>query len=163
MDLGFTFAHHHRHDPRGHAEQFKKQLMRKGNPSRPIVLLFIVLTSAIILFRRSLVSYGFDTDVLLIGNIVLWVISMVSYRLQANGLKSPGTASFLGGVYGSFILKFLVVAAGVFGYGYLSGGRINKPALFSLMGLYLVYTFLETRALMKLSKKLKNGKEGSTA
>jgi len=137
--------------------------MRKGNPSRSILLLFVFLNSALILFRRSLVSYGFDTDVLLTGNIVLWVMSMVSYRLQANGLKAPATASFLGGVYGSFMLKFLIVAAGVFGYGYLTGGKINKPALFSLMGLYLVYTFLETRALMKLSKKLKNGKEGSAA
>ena len=136
--------------------------MRKVDPSRNILLLFVFLNSAVILFRRSLVSSGFNTDVLLIGNIVLFLITMLSYRLQAGGLKAPATAAFLGGVYGSFILKFLVVAAVVFGYGYLSGGRINKPALFSLMGLYLVYTFLETRALMKLSKKLKNGKEGST-
>lgn len=131
--------------------------MLKGSPARPIVLLFVFLTSAFIIFRRALATNGFNVDVLLIGNIILLAISLVSYFLHTQGMKSTNTAAFLRNVYGGFMLKFFVVAIVVFGYAFIAREKINKPALFTLMGLYLVYTFLEMRVLLKQGKKAKNG------
>jgi Ca2+/Na+ antiporter len=55
------------------------------------------------------------------------------------------------------MFKFFIVAAAVFGYAFLVDGKINKPSVFTLMGLYLVYTFVETRALLQQTKKSNNG------
>jgi hypothetical protein len=68
-------------------------------------------------------------------------------------MKATTTAGFLRSVYGSFMMKFLLVILIVSGYAFMFTDHINKPSLFTCMFLYLVYTFLETRALLKLSKK----------
>jgi hypothetical protein len=131
--------------------------MLRGSPARPVVLFFISLTAAFIIFRRALTSNGFNVDILLIGNIILLAITLISFFLLMGGMKATNTAAFLRSVYGGFMAKFFIVAAVVFGYAFLSAGKINKPSLFTLMFLYLVYTFIEIRALMKQSKKSKNG------
>jgi FtsH-binding integral membrane protein len=72
------------------------------------------------------------------------------------GMKASTTAGFLRSVYGSFMLKLLLAAIVVFGYAFLYKEQINKPSLFTCMFLYLVYTFLEIRTLLKISKKSTN-------
>jgi hypothetical protein len=131
--------------------------MIKESPASPVFILFSILTTFFIVFRRAITAKAFDVDVLLIGNIILVAITLASFFLQLKGLRSTSTAAFLRAIYGGFIIKFFVVAALVFGYAYFVSGKINKPSLFTLMGLYLLYTFVETRALMKMSKRIKNG------
>ena len=131
--------------------------MLKGSPARPILVVFILLTSMFIVFRRSLTAKDFNVDLLLIGNIILVAITLVSFFLMLRGLKASSTPAFLRSIYSGFMLKFFIVAAVVFGYAYFVEGKINKPSVFTLMGLYLLYTLVETRALMKMSRKIKNG------
>ncbi len=126
--------------------------MLKG-AARPIILLFIILNAFIIVFRRSLTSEGFSVDMLIIGNIILFGITMISFILLSRGMKATSTPAFLRSIYGSFMIKFFIVAVSVFGYAYFAKANLNKPGLFTLMFLYLVYTFLEIKTLMKLSRK----------
>jgi len=126
--------------------------MLKG-AARPIILLFIILNALIIVFRRSLTSEGFNVDMLIIGNIVLFGITMLSFFLLSKGMKASTTPAFLRSVYGSFMAKFFIVAITVFGYAFFAKTNLNKPGLFTLMFLYLVYTFLEIKTLLKLSRK----------
>jgi len=128
--------------------------MLKGSPARPIVLLFIVLNALIIVFRRSLTSEGFFVDFLIIGNIILFAMTLLSFFLLYRGLKATSTPAFLRSVYGSFMVKFFIVLLAVFGYAFMNKGNLNKHSLFTLMFLYLVYTFLEIKTLMKLSRKV---------
>ncbi len=128
--------------------------MLKGSPARPIVLLFIVLNAIIIVFRRSLTSEGFFVDFLIIGNIILFAMTLLSFFLLYRGLKATSTPAFLRSVYGSFMVKFFIVLVAVFGYAFMNKGNLNKHSLFTLMFLYLVYTFLEIKTLMKLSRKV---------
>jgi hypothetical protein len=128
--------------------------MLKGSPARPIVLLFIVLNALIIVFRRSLTSEGFFVDFLIIGNIILFAMTLLSFFLLYRGLKATSTPAFLRSVYGSFMVKFFIVLVAVFGYAFMNKGNLNKHSLFTLMFLYLVYTFLEIKTLMKLSRKV---------
>ncbi|HLO79628.1 MAG TPA: hypothetical protein VK166_01645 [Chitinophagaceae bacterium] len=126
--------------------------MLKG-AARPIILLFIILNAFIIVFRRSLTSEEFNVDMLIIGNIILFGITMLSFVLLSRGMKASSTPAFLRSIYGSFMIKFFIVAIAVFGYAFSAKANLNKPGLFTLMFLYLVYTFLEIRTLMKLSRK----------
>jgi hypothetical protein len=126
--------------------------MLKG-AARPIILLFIILNAFIIVFRRSLTTEGFNVDMLIIGHIILFGITMLSFILLSKGMKATSTPAFLRSIYGSFMIKFLIVAVSVFGYAFYAKANLNKPGLFTLMFLYLVYTFLEIKTLMKLSRK----------
>jgi hypothetical protein len=126
--------------------------MLKG-AARPIILLFIILNAFIIVFRRSLTSEGFSVDMLIIGNIILFGITLLSFILLSRGMKASSTPAFLRSIYGSFMIKFFIVAVSVFGYAFFAKADLNKPGLFTLMFLYLVYTFFEIKTLMKLSRK----------
>lgn len=128
--------------------------MLKGSPARPIILLFLALNVLVVVFRRSLTSEGFFVDLLIIGNIILFSMTMLSFFLLYRGLKATSTPGFLRSVYGSFMIKFFIVLVAVFGYAFMSKGNLNKHSLFTLMFLYLVYTFLEIKTLMKLSRKV---------
>ena len=55
------------------------------------------------------------------------------------------------------MIKFFLVLVTVFAYGFLNKGNLNKQSLFTLMFLYLIYTFIEIRTLLKMSKNVKNG------
>jgi hypothetical protein len=127
--------------------------MLRGSPARPIILLFIILNAFVIVFRRSLTGEDFNVDMLIIGNIILFAITMLSFVLLRKGMKTSSTPAFLRALYGSFMLKLFIGAAVVFGYAFLNKGNINKPSLFTLMFLYLVYLYMEIRTLMKLSKR----------
>lgn len=118
----------------------------------PLFFLFVVVNTIGIVFRVRLTERGFDANVLLIGNFFLCAMTAFSFYLLHKGMKSTTTAGFLRSVYGSFMMKFLLVIVVVFGYAFFYSDKINKPSLFTCMFLYLVYTFIETRALLKLSK-----------
>ncbi|WP_336518581.1 hypothetical protein [Pollutibacter soli] len=119
----------------------------------PLIILFVLLNMLFIVFRSFLEKKGFNVDVLLIGNLVLWLITLFSAVMLQKGLRATSTAGFLRSVYGSFMIKLFLVAALVFGYLMLNKENFNKPAIFSCMFLYLVYTFIEIRGLLKLSKQ----------
>jgi hypothetical protein len=131
--------------------------MLKGSPAKPVLIFFIILNALIVVFRRKLTTIGFNVDILIIGNIIVFLMTVISLLMLSRGLKATTTPAFLRAVYGSFMLKFLLVLLTVFLYGYLNRGNLNKPSLFLMMFLYLIYTFIEIRTLLKLSKNGKNG------
>jgi hypothetical protein len=123
---------------------------------RPAVLVFILLTSVFIWAGNFLIRKGFDQDILIIGNLFLFVITAISFLLMSNGLKTKSTAVFLRGVYGGIMLKLFSCIIAAFIYIMTYKKDVNKPALFLCMGLYIIYTFVEVKALMKLSAAQKN-------
>ena len=131
--------------------------MIKGSPARPVLIFFVILNALIVVFRQKLSSNGFNVDILIMGNIIVFLMTVLSLFILGRGLKAPNTAAFLRSVYGSFMIKFVLVLVTVFTYAYLNKGNLNKPSLFTMMFLYLVYTFIEIRTLLKLSKNGKNG------
>ena len=71
-------------------------------------------------------------------------------------MKTKNTPAFLRGVYGGIMLKLFSCLIIAFIYIMTYKKNVNKPALFFCMGLYIVYTFVEVKALMKLSAAQKN-------
>jgi len=98
-------------------------------------------------------KWGVDQGVLIIGNLILFAVTIISYTISLRGLRSSNPYAVVRSVYGSFIIKFFVCAIAAFAYIMVVKKNVNKPALFACMGLYIVYTFLEVSVLTKLSKQ----------
>ena len=125
-------------------------------PWRPMVLLFILLNCFFIIQKNFLTKKGIDYEVLLVGNLILLVATALSFYVSIKSLKSPNPHSSIRSLYGSFMIKFFLIATAAFIYIMVVKKEVNKPALIICMGLYLVYTFLEVSSLQKLLNKKKN-------
>jgi hypothetical protein len=123
---------------------------------RPVILLFIVLNGFFIGGKNMLIRWGADHEVLIIGNAILFLITIVSFILAQKGLNNPNSYAFVRAVYGGIMIKLFLCLAAAFIYISTNKAKLNKPALFICMGLYLVYTFMEVSALMKLLRGKKN-------
>ena len=95
---------------------------------------------------------GFDTDVLMIGNLLLFLITLMSFVMGRRGLNNPNPHAFVRSVYASIMIKLFLCIIVALIYIAIYQKQLNKPALFTCMGLYLVYTFMEVTILMKMLK-----------
>lgn len=123
----------------------------------PLILLGLGLDALFLGTRSWQEAHGIDWVTLLCGNTLLFLVSLISYVLALRGLKNPNAYAFVRSVYASILLKLFVCMIAAFIYISTHRQQVNKPALFSCMGLYLVYTFLEVAALMKRLRKTKHG------
>lgn len=119
---------------------------------RPIYLLFIIINLVAMILYKQLKTAGVDADVLMIGNIFVFALTIVSFYMLNRGLNAKTTFNFMSAVYGSFIMKLVVGAAAVVVYVVYTGEQKNLPAVFASMFLYLFYTFFEIKALLELLK-----------
>jgi hypothetical protein len=123
----------------------------------PLVVVFLVICGLVFGFREMLIQKGFDWEVLIGGNIFLYLVTSISMHLLNKGMAAPNTHAFLRNAYGGIMVKLFACAAAAFIYIVVAGDNLNKPALFACMGLYLVYTFLEMRIVLQQSNQKKNG------
>ena len=125
-------------------------------PWRPFALLFILLNCFFILQKNFLTKKGIDYEVLLVGNLILLVATALSFYISQKSINSPNPNSSIRSLYGSFMIKFFLIAIAAFIYIMVAKKEVNKPALIICMGLYLLYTFLEVSSLQKLLNQKKN-------
>jgi Ca2+/Na+ antiporter len=128
----------------------------KIKPFYPIMILFIALTTLFIAGRSLLESWKIDQQVLLAGNLVLFIATLLSCLVSQKGINAKTGQGAVRGVYGSFMIKFFLCLGAAFIYIMMAKKEVNKPALFICMGLYIVYTILEVSILTKLSSQKKN-------
>jgi hypothetical protein len=129
---------------------------------RPITLVFILGSALFIVWDKRLTTYGIDPDVAIIGNLVLFIATLVSFYLYYKALHNDRVAVFLRMIYSGMFIKMMICLFTAIIYISIAGKSTNKGAIFICMFLYFLYTFLEITILMKLSKQLKNGQAGST-
>ena len=130
---------------------------RKLKGFMPIVIFFIALNVFFISGSGLLTRWHADQKVLIVGNLVLFLVILVSFLLAQRALENPNPNVFVRAVYGSFLLKFFVCAIAALIYIALYKKNLNKPALFTCMVLFLVYSFMEVGILTNLMKRKKNG------
>lgn len=123
----------------------------------PIILFFTLLNTLFISGRHWLARWGVDQEVLLVGNVILFIITLISAVVARKGLNSANPHAFLRSVYGSILLKLFLCIIAAFVYIAIVRKQVNKPALFICMGLYLVYTFMEVGLLTRMLRDKKNG------
>lgn len=122
----------------------------------PVVIVFILLNSFFIAGRTWLQRWNADQDVLIIGNGLLFLLTLVSFLLALRGLDHTNPHVFVRSVYVSVMLKLFICMIAAFVYISMNKAGLNKPAFFTCMGLYLVYTFMEVGILTRLLKRNKN-------
>lgn len=135
--------------------------MRNKRPFMPVVLLFVILNAFFIAGRSLLQRWDADQNVLIIGNALLFVITIISFLLAQKGLRNTNTHAFIRAIIGGIMIKLFVFVIAAFIYISMFKKDINKPALFTCMGLYLIYTFFEVSVLTKQLKQKANAPQRS--
>src|SRR6478752_3773467 len=105
----------------------------KRKPFFPIVLLFILFNSLFIAGKNWLKKWNADTDVLIVGNLILFIATVVSFFLYTRALKNDKPHKFLKYIYGGMFLKMLICLITAFIYIASYGQDVNKPAIFGCM------------------------------
>lgn len=123
-----------------------------GRAFLPILAVFFVLTALILFGAPVLRGWNTDGKILLIGNDLLFALTAVSYFLHVKTLRNSNAHFFVRIVYGSLIIKMLACLIAVFLYGFLVNS-VNKGAILGCFILYVAYTFLEVKILIKFLKK----------
>jgi hypothetical protein len=126
-----------------------------GRAFLPILAVFLVSSGLTLLGASLLREWKTDIGVLLVGNELFFGLTAISYLLHIKSLRSPNAHVFVRMMYTSLIIKMMVCMVAALLYGWLSK-TVNKNAILGCFILYVVYTFLEVRALMKFIKKSPN-------
>jgi phosphatidylserine synthase len=121
----------------------------------PVPAVFAIFSVLIFFGRQILREWNTDPWVLASGNDILFGLTAISYFLHIKSIRTPNPHVFVRAVYGSLIIKMMVCMVAALLYGWLAKS-VNKGAIFGCFILYVVYTFLEVRILLKFIKKLPN-------
>lgn len=121
----------------------------------PLIVFFLIINGGVLAFKQRLFIKGIDTDVVIIGNLILFFATLLSGYMYFKSLNHNNPQAIMRSIYGGFMLKFflLLIAALV----YIALAKpINKPALFICMGLYLIYHFIGTKIVVRQKQKKSN-------
>ena len=113
---------------------------------------FGILNGLIIIFKPRLLDLGTHVNVLMAGNLIMAIISLVSYFLSRQGLASSTHNAFIRAVYGSTLIKLFLCVIGIVTYVLIYKPDVSKLTIFMLLFLYLVYTVFETLSLFRLTR-----------
>lgn len=119
----------------------------------PVIgLIFVALSLIFLGMRTYLPQYNFT--VLITGNIVMAVLSVITFYMVTMQMKKKPDA-FVRGVYASSFLKLFVCIVAILVYAIVNKPNVHKPTLFVLFGIYAVYSVAETMLLSRLAKEVK--------
>lgn len=121
-----------------------------------ITIIFFITNLLLIIGAAFLKNHGVDDFFLMGANMFLFFLSLGGFALQIRGLLSANPQAFVRGVYMSIMFKMFITIIAALIYVLLFKTKINKPALFIAMGLYIVYTVVEVTMLMKLARNKNN-------
>lgn len=125
-------------------------------PVRIMIAVFVVISGLFIFGKAELQKSNVDTTVVLAGNLLLFLISLLNIIRSANAIDKPNPQVFVRVFYSGFVIRLFACAIAAFIYIYMQQGRINKPALFICLGIYIIYSLIETTTLKKIFNNKKN-------
>jgi hypothetical protein len=106
------------------------------------------------LFSRSrLAAKGIDTEVPIVGNIILFGVALLNVYFQIRNLQNPNPQAVIRGVMAGTFIKLFLLAAAVIIYLLAAGASRNVNGVFVTMGLYIIYTWIETKISLRLNSK----------
>lgn len=114
-----------------------------------VVIVFVVLTAVFMNLGN-----GFDTNALIIGNVIMAILCLASYVIIVKQISARPQA-FVRSVSGASYLKIFVCIVGILSYVLIKRPNVHKPSIFMLMGIYAVYTIIETIFVQRLARKIK--------
>jgi len=94
----------------------------------------------------------FDNRVVMGGNCLFFLISLLVFRMQYLAMFNANPNVFIRSVMSGMIIKVFACVVAVIGYYLVSRSAFNKPAVYAAMVIYIVYLVVEVRTIMKLNK-----------
>ena len=129
----------------------------------PLLVIFIVVNALLIIPPSLDFLWNMDRSVMIVGNLILFAATIVSFQLYKRSLANNNVHAFLRMIYGGMFAKMMICLFAAVIYIMIARKDVSKGAIFGLMFLYFVYTFMEISIVMKLSRKEKYAKDRSTA
>ena len=121
------------------------------------ILLFIVLTILLFLFKSLRKGNDNDFMVLLFGNFILFLATALSFFLYNKSLQNNNPNVFIRFVYGGMMVKMVICLVAAVTYIFVARSNLSKWGLIGCLILYIIYTFAEVKTLTQISKQQKNG------
>ena len=118
--------------------------------------IFLVIMLLLLILRGWLKSLQVDYIVLMAGNAILFMATLISFQLFRKSLQNSNVQHILRMVYGGIFAKLAICVLAAFTYILAARSAVDKIALFGCFGLYFIYTFTEVKVLMQISKEQKN-------
>jgi len=115
-----------------------------------------MVNALLILGKKQLLAWGVDPGVVIVGNIILFAVSITSLLLYQRAMAHPTTMGFLRNTYSGLFLKLLACIIAILVYVITNKEHINKQGVLACVFLYFVYTLLEMRSLMQWNKARRN-------
>ena len=117
------------------------------------VIVFVLITLAVLMLSGWLNAKGVNTMVLYLSNVLLLILHLGILAFQYKALRSTNPNVFVRSVISGMMIKMLVIALAVIGYNVLSRSTFNKEAVFISLLLYLVYLSAEVYSISRLNRE----------
>lgn len=130
--------------------------MKNINFLLPIILLFVIIEASILVFTNQIEAKGIAPNVLTSGNLILFILTMVTALIQKKALTNVNPNVFIRSIMTGMLIKMLLGGLIIILYATFSGDNFNKAAIFGVMIMYLFYLATEVTIVMNLNKR-KNG------
>ena len=129
-----------------------------GKSFRPLLIVFLLTAIFLLAARWWVCDYGWagPVDALSAGNLLLFMATALSFYFYRKALNHNNIHYFLRMMYSSLLIKMLICLGAALLYVYIAGKGISKAAILGCFGLYILYTFVEVKVLMRLSKPRKD-------
>ncbi len=121
-----------------------------------LFLLFGIVCLLAFGLNTELSKWKIDYKVVAGANALLLLLSIISLTLHVKALANPNPNVFVRSVMLANILKLLGIAAAALIYISLSGKNTSTNAVFVCLFLYVIYTWVEKRATIRLTKSKQN-------
>ena len=134
--------------------------MESTTPGRaflPILIIFIIANIILLVVPAMEMLWGMSRMVMIIGNVILFAATGVSFYLYQKSLRNNSVHAFLRMIYGGMFAKMMICLFAALIYIMVAKKNVSKGAVFGLMFLYFVYTFIEISIILNLSKKAQSG------
>lgn len=122
----------------------------------PITIIFLVTNAFFITGWSLLAKWGVDTNLLIMGNLLLILLTVFSFYQHIRALRNKNIHAFLRVLKGSMLIKMMICGIAAFLYITMAGKAVNTGGVLGFMFLYFVYSLTEAAIMMKLSKQNKH-------
>jgi len=122
----------------------------------PVFVIFVIVSIICLFLPQPLTGWSIDANVLLVGNIILFIATLVSFMFYRKSLTNNHAPFFMRMIYSAMFAKMIICMVSAFIYIVTYKKNVSKGAIFACMFLYFVYTFVELTVVLKLSKEKKN-------
>jgi len=123
---------------------------------RPVIIFFIMINAVCFACAKWLDAKGIDHIALMIGNLILFFLTLIACAIHIKALKNNNAYAFVRGVTMASFLKLIVIAVSVAIYFFTTETK-SVYAVAVCMLLYIVYTIFEVKGAMRLNRD-KNAK-----